>query len=90
MGDKWTPLVLRDLSSGGRTFKDLEESLHLSPRTLSQRLDKLETEAIIQKSIYCERPPRYEYSLTEKGSELLTILKAWQTGVNATPIAQPH
>lgn len=75
MGDKWTPLIIRDLSSGKAKFGDLEASLRtISPRTLSQRLCKLENEKIIDKRLYCEHPPRYTYELTDKGEELLEIL----------------
>ena len=75
MGDKWTALIVRDLSSDKARFGDLEASLDgISPRTLSQRLDKLEKEQIIVKRLYCERPPRYTYELTQKGQELQDIL----------------
>jgi DNA-binding HxlR family transcriptional regulator len=75
MGDKWTPLIIRDLSSGKARFGDLETSLvGISPRTLSQRLCKLEDEKIVDKCLYCEHPPRYTYELTQKGKELLEIL----------------
>ena len=76
VGDKWTPLLLRDLHTAPQTFSDLESSLQLSPRTLSQRLTKLEAEGIIAKRLYCQHPPRYEYHLTDKGMELLTIIRA--------------
>lgn len=75
MGDKWTGLILRDLSNGTNTFSSLEISLTgISPRTLSQRLDMLEAEGIIEKKQYCERPPRSKYLLTCKGSELQEVL----------------
>ena len=75
MGDKWTALIIRDLSSQKAKFGDLEASLEgISPRTLSQRLDKLEKEQIIERRLYCERPPRYTYELTPKGLELQEIL----------------
>ena len=75
MGDKWTPLIIRDLSAGKARFGDLETSLDgISPRTLSQRLDKLEKEHIIERRLYCERPPRFTYELTQKGKELQEIL----------------
>lgn len=76
VGDKWTPLILRDLHTAPQTFSDLETSLQLSPRTLSQRLVKLEAEKIVAKRLYCPHPPRYEYYLTDKGRELLTIIRA--------------
>ena len=75
MGDKWTPLILRDLNTADATFSELEISLNgISPRTLSQRLSKLEEEAIIAKVMYCEHPPRYRYQITPKGRELQSVL----------------
>ncbi len=75
MGDKWTPLILRDLNTADATFSELEISLvGISPRTLSQRLTKLEEENIIAKVMYCEHPPRYRYRITSKGRELQSVL----------------
>lgn len=75
LGDKWTPLIIRDLTACPATFSDLETSLvGISPRTLSQRLDMLESEDIVVKRLYCERPPRYQYVLTPKGLGLQDIL----------------
>jgi DNA-binding HxlR family transcriptional regulator len=75
LGDKWTALIVRDLSSSKARFCDLENSLeNISPRTLSQRLDKLEKQQIIVRRLYCEHPPRYTYELTKKGQELQAIL----------------
>lgn len=75
IGDKWTLLIIRDLSAKPTTFSALETSLSgISPRTLSQRIDMLEAEKIIKKKCYCERPPRFEYVLTEKGKDLQKVL----------------
>lgn len=75
MGDQWTGLILGELSNGNNTFSALEASLpDISPRTLSQRLDKLETKEIVVKQQYCEKPPRYKYVPTKKGSELQEVL----------------
>jgi DNA-binding HxlR family transcriptional regulator len=77
LGDKWTPLLLGHLTEGGKTFSDLELALgSISPRTLSQRLEKLAYEQIVQKNCYCDRPPRYKYELTDKGRELQSVLLA--------------
>lgn len=76
LGDKWTALILFSLTSGPRTFSNLEVALDgISPRTLSQRLTRLAEEEIISKDLYNKRPPRYHYALTEKGTELHEILK---------------
>ena len=75
LGDKWTALIVRDLAASKARFCDLESSLQgISPRTLSQRLNKLEHERIVARRLYCEHPPRYTYELTHKGLELQDIL----------------
>lgn len=81
IGAKWTALILRDLYGGPKRFGELERSLFgVSPRTLSQRLDDLENCDIISKKSFAEAPPRTEYSLTEKGQDLVPVLQqmaAW-------------
>lgn len=83
IGNKWTALVLRDLFSGPKRFCELEKSVgSINPRTLSQRLDYLESKGIISKKSFAEVPPRIEYALTTKGADLLPILQqmaAWGT-----------
>ncbi len=76
IGNKWTALLLRDLTSGPKRFSELERSLNgISPRTLSQRMDDLEANGIVTRQTYAEVPPRCEYSLTDKGHDLVPILK---------------
>ena len=75
LGDKWTPLLIKELTECPQHFSDLEKSLTgISPRTLSQRLNKLVDEGIVKKHLYCEHPPRYSYYLTKKGTDLQDIL----------------
>lgn len=75
LGDKWTPLLLSQLVPGQKTFGQLELDLSgISPRTLSDRLTKLENCEIIKKNQYNEHPPRYKYDLTDKGLELQEVL----------------
>jgi DNA-binding HxlR family transcriptional regulator len=76
IGDKWTALIILELAEGSRRFSVLERTLTgISPRTLSQRLDNLETEGIISKQSFAEVPPRVEYRLTPKGSDIIPILR---------------
>jgi len=76
MGDKWTGRIIRDLMTGPKRFSEIEQTLGIGPRTLSQRLDALEEQCIITKKHYAEAPPRVEYTLTEKGEDLLPILRS--------------
>lgn len=81
IGNKWTALILRDLANGPKRFSELEKSVgNINPRTLSQRLDDLESHRIITKTSYAETPPRIEYTLTQKGEDLVPVLRqmsAW-------------
>ena len=62
VGDKWTLLIVRDLSEGRSRFCELERSLGgISPRTLSLRLRALEEEGIVHRQTYPEVPPRVDY-----------------------------
>ncbi|MBI2007705.1 helix-turn-helix transcriptional regulator [Candidatus Saccharibacteria bacterium] len=77
MGNKWTALLIMELAAGPSRFSALEAALRgISPRTLSQRLDKLEQQKIITRKNYAEVPPRVEYDLTAKGRDLIPILKS--------------
>lgn len=92
---KWTLLILRDLAAGPCRFTELERSLDgISPRTLSQRLKALEEDAVVVRQAFLETPVRVEYSLTQKGRELLPIVDAMREwgerwGPGATPGVSP-
>ena len=80
IGNKWTALILRDLSGGPKRFTELEKTVgQINPRTLSQRLDDLEKHNIVTKQVFAEVPPRITYTLTDKGYGLLPILKQMAT-----------
>lgn len=75
-GDKWTLVVLRDLFCGKKTYSELAGSPEKIPTNrLAERLKMLESEGLISKAPYQQRPIRYEYLLTKKGSETLPILQ---------------
>lgn len=68
IGDHSTVLIVRDLLTGPKRFKDLEGSLGISTRTLTIKLKNLEKEGIIVRD--------EGYSLTKKGRGLESITKA--------------
>ena len=76
IGSKWTALLLRDLAGGPKRFSELQKSIGgINPRTLSQRLDELEGCGILTKQSFAEVPPRIEYTLTQKGLDLIPVLR---------------
>ena len=77
---KWTLLIIRDLVTGIKRFNQLERSLQgISPKTLSERLRTLEDEGIILRQTFAEVPPRVEYSLTEKGHDLVYVIESMRS-----------
>jgi DNA-binding HxlR family transcriptional regulator len=80
IGGKWTLLIIRDLASGVKRFNQLERSLHgISPKTLSERLRSLEEEGVIIRQTFAEVPPRVEYTLTEKGRDLVDVVDSMRS-----------
>lgn len=76
LGDKWTLLIVRDLVVGKHRFADLQMSLERIPtNTLADRLRRMERNNVVEKVLYAERPPRFEYRLTAKGKALLPVLQ---------------
>jgi DNA-binding HxlR family transcriptional regulator len=81
IGDWWTPLVLREAFAGKRRFEDFQRALEMPRAVLAKRLERLVAEGLMTKQPYAERPPRYEYRLTEKGRAFWDVLAAmWRWG----------
>jgi DNA-binding HxlR family transcriptional regulator len=81
IGDRWSPAVIAALLNGPLRYGELMDRLAgVAPNILSARLKKLEADGLVVSSLYSERPPRFEYRLTETGAELsdlLQLLAAW-------------
>src|ERR1700739_3554126 len=84
VGDRWTLLVVDALLAGPRRFSDLVADVPGSAANiLSERLKRLEREALLVARPYSERPPRVAYELTAEGKELagaLRLLAYWGSG----------
>jgi len=78
LGDKWSLLVVRDLLHGKHTYGELALSPERIPTNiLADRLKRLESTGIVTSTPYQQRPVRYSYSLTPKGSALGEVLLAF-------------
>jgi DNA-binding HxlR family transcriptional regulator len=81
---RWTVLLVKKLLEGPQRFSEMEGSLQISGRILSERLRELEMEDLIKRYVYPDIPVRVEYVLTEKGKAMKPIIqeieiwaKAW-------------
>ena len=79
LGDKWTPQLLRFfINEETVRFCQIQDLVGgINPRTLSARLAQLEDQGIIVKN-HANGNSRCEYSLTEKGRDLMPVLHAMQ------------
>lgn len=76
VGDRWTLVIVRDLLCGKATFGEfLAGPERIATNVLADRLALLEHHAIVRKSRYSERPPRFRYELTAKGRALAPLLQ---------------
>ncbi len=74
VGEPWTLLILRDAFRGLSRFEQWQDSLGLARNVLASRLKSLIRNGVLEPRVYCERPRRQEYLLTEKGYELRPII----------------
>lgn len=80
IGERWTPLILRDVLMGVSRFDQLQARLGISRNILTDRLNWLVEKGVLEKVPYQENPERYDYKLTEKGSDLwrvVTAMREW-------------
>ncbi|HZZ45316.1 MAG TPA: helix-turn-helix domain-containing protein [Pseudonocardia sp.] len=76
LGDWWTPLVLREAFYGVRRFDEFQAGLGIARNTLAERLRRLVDEGLLEKKAYQSDPVRYDYVLTEKGTDFFSVLAA--------------
>jgi DNA-binding HxlR family transcriptional regulator len=80
VGEWWSMLIIRDAFLGVRRFDDFQSRLGISRNILNLRLTSLVEAGVLIRVPYQERPPRYEYRLTDKGRDLwpvLTTMREW-------------
>ncbi len=82
VGEWWSMLIIRDALHGLTRFDQFQESLGIAPNMLTRRLASLVKSGLLQKRRYSERPPRYEYVLTERGRDFQAVIVAMQAWGN--------
>ncbi len=90
---KWSFQIIYEIGNHSKIrFNELQEELkHISPKTLSDTLKKLENGKLIYKKSFNQIPPKVEYSLSEDGSSLYPIIVSllkWSTSRESSKIKQ--
>ena len=72
---KWgIEILVAIYTLGAMRFEELRKTLRpISSRVLSQKVKLLENAGLVHRSILNTRPPKVEYSLTEKGLTVATL-----------------
>jgi DNA-binding HxlR family transcriptional regulator len=96
IGEPWSPLVLRDVFAGFTRFEQIQADLGISRKVLTERLNHLVEQGVLERRPY-DRRPRYEYLLTEKGTQLVDLLMVmvgwgdkWLAGQAGAPVLYRH
>jgi DNA-binding HxlR family transcriptional regulator len=80
VGEWWSILILRDAVYGLKRFDEFQKSLDIAPNMLTRRLGALVKSGLLKRQRYSDKPPRYEYVLTDRGRDfrpVLVALLAW-------------
>lgn len=80
VGCKWSVSVLQAVGAGIARPGALERHIDgISTKVLSERLRKLTHYGLLSKQVFAESPPRTEYTLTENGRKLVSIIDQIRT-----------
>lgn len=75
IGAKWKPCLIDMLRDGALRPSEIHKNMpEATPRVLNQQLKELEEHGIVRKVIFPVLPPHSEYSLTDVGRELLSVI----------------
>lgn len=93
IGRRWTGAIIFLLLRSRCRFATLRDAIpDITDRMLSERLQELEQEGIVERTVLPDPPVRVEYSLTPKGRALATAVDAigewahkWSKPVAADP-----
>jgi DNA-binding HxlR family transcriptional regulator len=77
IGRRWTGAIIYVLLEAHCRFATLRAAVPgITDRMLSERLQELEGEGILARTVVPETPVRVQYALTKKGRELATAVAA--------------
>ena len=88
LSQRWTALVIYQLLSGPARFGEIQSSIGISGKVLSDRLKELERQEIIKREVIPETPVIIEYSLTEKGHSIEPILRTMENSCHSCGLRQ--
>lgn len=85
IGKKWHPVIIhRLLGNGPSGFNELKADVDgISSKVLSDSLEDLQNNGIVEREVINEQPFRVQYSLTERGASLEPVTESMAQWGNA-------
>lgn len=79
IGGTWKMPILWRLDKGTMRYSELKKTLpHVTDKMLSSQLRELERDGMIVRQVFAVVPPKVEYTITEKGREVIPVIKTIQ------------
>src|SRR3954449_11498621 len=76
VGERWSLLVVREVSMGNHRFSEIARGTGAPRDRLSARLNALVAAGVLERRPYSTAPPRSGYHFTASGRDLLPVLQA--------------
>ena len=76
VGERWSLLVIREVSLGNHRFSEIARGTGAPRDRLSARLSALVAAGVLERRPYSTSPPRSGYHLTDAGWDLMPVLQA--------------
>ncbi|MBD1209821.1 MAG: helix-turn-helix transcriptional regulator [Ignavibacteria bacterium] len=93
LGGKWKLLILWQLQQGTKRYGELRTALQdITHKMLTQQLRELESDGIVHREVFHVVPPKVEYSLTDRGNRLTTVMESmaeWASAFQVDEVATP-
>ncbi|WP_298364304.1 helix-turn-helix domain-containing protein [uncultured Lutibacter sp.] len=73
--------IILHLYQGNKRYNELVKLIpDISERMMTKQLKELESDSLINRTVFPEVPPRVEYSLTDLGKQIRPVLKDMYKG----------
>lgn len=76
IGGTWKAPILWRLKDQTMRYGELRKDIpHISDKMLTTQLKELEEDGYISRKVYAVVPPKTEYSLTDRGRDMMELIK---------------
>lgn len=85
LGGKWKLMIIRKLLGGVQRFGEIQDSLpNITHRVLSQQLNEMIGDGLIERIDFAQFPKKVTYELTELGQSLEALILAMHNWTHRT------